>query len=307
MNVMVVLNYNDSETTIRFLKKTRDYSVLDKIIVVDNCSTDGSYERLFEFKSEKVDVVRTEKNEGYASGNNYGIKYAEKCYNPQKIVISNPDIEVSEESIRKICGYLDAHGDVAAATGLIYNEAGQVVSNYAWKLPTYSSILLDCFLLLSLFCRKVLNMGMRYQKPTVETDKIIFVDVLPGCFFVIKGEKMASVGYFDERTFLYSEESILAFKLKERGYRQVVLCDEPITHYGGVSVNKSIKSWRRKSKILESSRKVYLRNYLKVSELKVHLFVLLFNLGKYERYVLLRLRALVLRIKGRGRGRVSPY
>ena len=63
----------------------------------------------------------------------------------------------------------------------------------------------------------------------------------------------------------------------------------------------------KKVKILESSRKVYLRNYLKVSELKVHLFVLLFNLGKYRRYVLLRLRALVLRIKGRGRGRVSPW
>ena len=43
---IIILNYNDSENTIQMLNQIKDYSCLSKIVVVDNCSTDDSLEKL---------------------------------------------------------------------------------------------------------------------------------------------------------------------------------------------------------------------------------------------------------------------
>lgn len=40
--VIVILNYNDFSTCQRLLEKIKDYAIFDKIVIVDNCSTDDS-------------------------------------------------------------------------------------------------------------------------------------------------------------------------------------------------------------------------------------------------------------------------
>ena len=51
---IVVLNFNDVETTKTYIDKIGNYSILHRIIIVDNCSTDGSYETLKKYESEKI-------------------------------------------------------------------------------------------------------------------------------------------------------------------------------------------------------------------------------------------------------------
>jgi hypothetical protein len=48
------------------------------------------------------------------------------------------------------------------------------------------------------------------------------VEVLPGSFFVIKNNVFKQIDYFDENTFLFCEERILAKKLKDFGFKQAV-------------------------------------------------------------------------------------
>ena len=66
----VVLNYNDYAITSDYIKRINHYSVINHIVIVDNFSTDGSFEKLQLLASDKVDVIKTFANEGYASGNN---------------------------------------------------------------------------------------------------------------------------------------------------------------------------------------------------------------------------------------------
>ena len=47
-------------------------------------------------------------------------------------------------------------------------------------------------------------------------ERLIDFEVPSGCFFIIKTDAFMKVGMFDERTFLYAEEIILGYKLKER-------------------------------------------------------------------------------------------
>ena len=74
MNVIIVLNYNDFDNTFHYINRIRNYAKLDYILIVDNCSTDESFERLQKLKDDKVNVIRTDRNEGYASGNNFGVR-----------------------------------------------------------------------------------------------------------------------------------------------------------------------------------------------------------------------------------------
>jgi len=295
MNIMVVLNYNDYETTYKFITKIITYSILDKIIVVDNCSTDGSYLLLKELKSEKIDVISTKKNSGYTGGNNVGIKFAESYYKPTNLIISNPDIEVLEKSIYNICNFLNGHKDVAAASGLIHDTSNNIVDNFAWKLSTYKIVLINTFMLMSKLFEKIFNISKHYDKKELNSKEVVYVEVLSGCFFIIKDSVMQEINYFDERTFLYNEENILAYKIKERNYKQCVLCNEKIIHYQGVSVSKSLKSWHEKNKIIENSYRIYLKNYLKVSKLQILIFLVLFNVGKYEKFILLKLKRIIIR------------
>ena len=61
---VVTINYNDYKTVIKFIDEIKLYNNIDHIIIVDNCSTDNSYQYLLGFLSEKVKVIQSERNGG---------------------------------------------------------------------------------------------------------------------------------------------------------------------------------------------------------------------------------------------------
>ena len=58
----VVLNYNDADTTIDMIQHIQNYDIIDHIVVVDNCSTDDSLDRLKMLSDEKIIVLSSNKN-----------------------------------------------------------------------------------------------------------------------------------------------------------------------------------------------------------------------------------------------------
>ena len=97
---IIILNYNSKNDTIRYVNEIKDYKVLDTIIVVDNNSSDADeFEALEELKTEKIHVIKSDKNGGYSYGNNFGLKHLEALEQDYDyVVISNPDVEVSSEA-----------------------------------------------------------------------------------------------------------------------------------------------------------------------------------------------------------------
>lgn len=71
---------------------------------------------------------------------------------------------------------------------------------------------------------------------------------------MISSNAIIDVEYLDEGTFLYCEEKIRTYKLKQKGYRSTVLGGSPYTHTHLVSINKKIQSQMKKQKILLESR-----------------------------------------------------
>ena len=131
-SVMVILNYNDRKTTGKLTRTVMDYECLDRVVVVDNCSPDGSYEDLLnDFKKSEVDVIRATINGGYASGNNFGIRYAIDHYHPKYIFVANPDIAVKESVLKELICAMNEDPSFGVMAPLV--DRGYNV----WRLPGF--------------------------------------------------------------------------------------------------------------------------------------------------------------------------
>ena len=120
----IIVNYNDIEDTEKYIKKISKYEIINKIVVVDNLSTnEGEFDKLKILESSKVKVVQSEKNGGYNYGNNFGIKYLEN--NGEEFdyyIISNPDIEVSENAIKHCLEVLETDSQNAVVAPRMFNK-----------------------------------------------------------------------------------------------------------------------------------------------------------------------------------------
>lgn len=248
---MVILNYNDSETTIELLENIKDYSVLDNIVVVDNYSTDNSYETLKRYESEKIKVIRTDKNGGFGYGNNIGAN----CLLSEGIdyiIFSNPDIIV-EENVIVVLKESFAECKNAAVIAPTINEHGNISKGWKLKGPIFDSFTNINYL--GRFFKKKLLYSDEYYN-----EKYSKVDATSGCFFAIRGDVFEKIDGFDENIFLYYEENVLAKKIKSIDMDILVRNDIQIIHNHSVSINKSYNKIK-KFKALAKSQRYYHRKY----------------------------------------------
>lgn len=277
---MIILNFNDYNTTEKLIELVKDYESIDKLIIVDNMSTDDSYDNLKHYTGSKIDVIQTNKNGGYAFGNNYGIKYAQKKYNSKYLTIANPDIVFDDETLSGIIEFLDTNKEYAIATAKVKNVYDPENSVVGWKLPTFKDDMISTLAITN----KLFNNEF-YDDEYLNND-IIEVDIVPGCFFVINSQIMKEIDYFDEDTFLYCEERILAFKLKKKNLKSVVLGNFHYDHIHGKTIKKHYKKKAQLYKILQQSKKIYLNKYLEINKFKQIGFNIASSIGYFEKIVI---------------------
>ena len=151
---IIVLNYNDYETTIKYINFVKNYSLINNIIVVDNCSTNNSYEKLKVYESGKIDVIKSDKNGGYAYGNNYGIKYAKDKYNSDYLIISNPDVFFEEKIIPIMTSFIRKNNnDIGIVSPTVINNENSNMP-IAWKQPSYWDNIFSMIIILNKFIGK---------------------------------------------------------------------------------------------------------------------------------------------------------
>lgn len=271
-NVVVVLNYNDWEETQRYCNAVVDFPAVDLIIIVDNLSSDGSFERLKTLESDKLILVRAKENKGYAAGNNVGLQYIISHKIKGNVIISNPDIYYTNEILEKVLEPLK-DSTVGISTGLIHTD-GKITSNFGWMLPDFWDLLFNQYLLIYKLKRLTHNsIYCDYPKTGIE---YVYCNCVSGCFFCMTTETLDQIGLFDERTFLYGEENILGFKIKENGQKVCVVTSANIEHRQHHSIRKSKTSYKRNEGWKLDSFLVYIKYYLKKGWIHQNLFKLSF-------------------------------
>ncbi len=271
-NGIVILNYNDSENTSLILEDIKNYKILDKIVVVDNKSTDDSVKKLKKYENNKIKILEAKENKGYAAGNNIGIKYLIKEEIIDNIIISNPDIIVTEESIKTLIKDLE-NKDIDCVAPVVKEPNG---ISRGWKLPTFYSEVISNIP----FLRRFEQMLLSYKNEEYQSD-LTSVEVVKGCFFIIKKEAIEDIHYFDENTFLYYEEIIMGHNLKRKSYRTMIDNRVEVIHALSQSVDKSVNRIR-KFKLLKQSQYYYEKNvnHMNIFQLGIlRILVLLYSFG----------------------------
>ena len=259
---MVIVNYNDYKTTIELINNVRDYKCLNSIVIVDNCSTDNSYQELQKYKSKKIVILEADENKGYASGLNIGAKYLNDKYKDCNIIFSNSDIIINKnDDLQKLSDDIKDDIAVVGPTIVQKNEiSGENELSRGWMLPTIKDEIKFNLPYISRKYRKDILYHEDYYK-----DDLSLVGVVSGCIFCVSGKILEEIGYFDENTFLYYEEQILSKKLSNIGKQVVVDNNVVVIHNHSVTVDKNVKRIN-KYKIMKTSQKYYVKEYLHATD-----------------------------------------
>ena len=279
--IFIIINYNDYSKTKRLLDNIKDYEVINHIYIIDNHSTDNSYDKLKKIKLDKLTVKRTDKNKGFAYALNVGAKEVINKYKKADIIFSNSDIIVnSNENLELLKKTLDKK-DIAIVGPVVY-ENGHL--NRGWIIPTPKiEILSNLPLIGRKFVKKNKYLDEYYKGDISE------VEVLSFCFFLIKTEVIEEFDYFDENTFLYYEENIMASKLKNTKYKTLINNNITIIHDHSASIDKSI-NYINKFKILKKSQVYFEEYYNKASKGELFLLKLTIRLTLMTLYVRIFIR-----------------
>ena len=231
---IIIVNYNDFTSTEKLINNIKDYRVIDKIVVVDNHSSDDSPQKLKKLKLPKLKVIINEENKGYSYAINTGAKYLIDEYKECNIIISNADVIIEkEEDIETLIKLLHRKNVGIVAPTIL--ERG--TKNRGWKNPTpKQEIVLNLAYIHRFFRKKYLY----YDDDYYQGDFSI-VDVLSGCFFLIQSKTLQAVNYLDDHVFLYYEENILAKKLQVKKKINLISNKVTIIHNHSVTIDKSLK------------------------------------------------------------------
>lgn len=275
----VILNYNSYDLTCECINSLLKQNVNIEIVVVDNASTDDSLKKISE-KFENNNYVHTIKNtinEGYACGNNKGINYVRHNFKKVKYIsIINPDIAFEDQDIFYKLGCKLMSDDKISIIGClnIFNGYLNSLDNSCWQFPSKRNLFFSGTLLGRFFCKKVNNI---YKSVKVNSD-IAYVDVVPGCFFLVKSEDLYKIQGFDPNTFLYFEENILAKKILNIN-KKLAVCVDCLCYHNHLIRDKQLTNWSSKlfsCKCFYDSKMYYIKNYSKQNKLFIS-FSIMYN------------------------------
>jgi GT2 family glycosyltransferase len=215
----------------------------------------------------RLTYIQSNENGGYAKGNNIGLRWAEENGFNYGFII-NPDVEVMDyKVIQNIINIMKNDEFIAAVGPEIINTLGE------GQLPPRrltKQIWFNLFYPFSGIASRIWHAWQIRQKGY----RIVFT--VHGCFFGVSLSLWKKVGFFDESTFLYHEESIMADRLARNGLKIAYSPAFQVIHKHVYDVNYRDDRWNRES------WEYYCREYLQKSEY----FHILFGYSeKYQKLI----------------------
>jgi len=197
----VILTWNSAAVISDCVSSVLASDLQMKVCVVDNGSTDGTPE-LVARSFPDVELIQTGENLGYAGGNNVGI--AELLRRGiEYVFVLNPDAVVEPATVGRLLARADADHDLAAVSPVItYRDSDRIwyggseidwrtgETKHSWEGRELGSV------------------------PVAE-----FTQRFCGCAALLRSSALERVGLFDERFFLYFEDTELSVRLQKAGFK----------------------------------------------------------------------------------------
>lgn len=228
---IIIVNYNNLDkikVCLDSIYRSRFEQLSFEVIVVDNASGIDPEFALKDYG--QLRLVKNKINVGMGAGNNAGARIAKGDY----IMILNPDTEVESETIDKMLRYIEEHEDVGiVGPKLIYPDGERQISCYhfpTFLMPLYRRT----------FVGKIFSAELdHYLMKNYDLDKVINVDWLMGSCLLIKRDLYETLQGFDERFFMYYEDTDLCRRIKKMGKKVIYFPLATVIHHHSRASAKS--------------------------------------------------------------------
>lgn len=218
-----------------------------EVWVVDNASSDGSAEMVaHEFGAdERVHLIRSPRNGGYAAGNNLALAELGKrgraagqvgeaaSIAASFVLLLNPDTIVPSDALEQMLDFMQAHPDVAIVGPKLVRPDGRLDLACRRGFPTPLNSFYKLTGLASIFKHNKHFAG--YNVTYADPDSLTEVDSVMGAFMLMRSAAINQVGFLDEAYFMYGEDLDWAYRIKQRGWRVFYNPAVKVIHYKGES------------------------------------------------------------------------
>ncbi|NJM25865.1 MAG: glycosyltransferase family 2 protein [Bacteroidia bacterium] len=207
------------DATIRsFLKGTTDA----RLFVVDNSPTDALRAVA---THDRVEYFFNNKNVGFGAGHNQILRSVIDASTYHLVL--NPDVYFDNLVMPELTAYLEQNPDVGQVMPKVLYPDGKL-QPLCKLLPTPKTLILRRFL--AFLKKKLHSENFQYELHQFGYDRVLNVPFLSGCFMLLRTEALRKVGLFDERFFLYTEDTDLTRRIHKH-YRTVFYPGVTIYHH----------------------------------------------------------------------------
>jgi len=235
---VIIVNYN-----VKYFLEQCLVSVINacsnieaEILVIDNCSTDGS-RAFFKDKFSEVTFIWQTENAGFSRANNFALKKA----GGEVILFLNPDTLLPKDCLTACLNFYKTQAGIGALGIHMIDGSGQFLKESKRGIPSPITSMFKLIGWAALFpCSPLFARYYLGHLPETINDK---VEVLSGAFMMVSKKVLNITGGFDEAFFMYGEDIDLSYRIEKAGFSNFYFADCSIIHFKGESTQKQSRRY----------------------------------------------------------------
>ena len=247
---LIILNWNGYVDTCACLDSLRGIAPANlRVVVVDNASTNDSLSHISDWAAAKgietlqidrvtaesaaptrdlqdrIVLIQTGKNLGFAGGNNVGIRYALKM-GAECVWLLNNDTVVKPDSVKPLIAALYSEDSIGiVGSCILYYDRPNIVQTAGMKLGPHNL--------------QISHLGQGKAATDISVSRQTEVACVPACSILVRRELMQDIGLMDESYFMYHEDVDWQIRAKRAGWKIVYVPGSKVLHKCGGSTKRS--------------------------------------------------------------------
>jgi GT2 family glycosyltransferase len=201
---IVLVNYKGYQDTVECMESLKEINYNNyRLVVVDNASADGSYEKL---KAEYKDhiIIESGDNMGFAGGNNIGIKLAIEN-NAEYVLLLNNDTIVHREFLLSMVNCFQSNKNVGIVGGkILYYDKRDIISHAGGYIDRFK------------YTTVHYGLNCHGEDPSFNVERA--VGFISGCLMMIDCKMIKEIGLLAEDYFMYYEDTDYCARMSSAGY-----------------------------------------------------------------------------------------